>query len=83
MVRSTNGGNDTRIPVYTYVINHSHVNIQININRLRIPTGGRPTRWLFTSVAENLNSGLPRITSASGQNGIQTPPDLPISNPAL
>ena len=35
-----------------------------------IPTGGRQTSWLFTSVDEKLNSGLPRTTSASGQNGI-------------
>ena len=30
----------------------------MNITRLRIPTGGRQTSWLFTSVAEKLNSGL-------------------------
>ena len=46
------------------------INIQINITRLRIPTGGRQTSWLFTSAAEKLNSGLTRTTSASGQNGI-------------
>ena len=39
---------------------------------LRIPTGGRQTSWLYTSVDEKLNSGLPRTTSASGQNGICT-----------
>jgi len=27
-------------------------------------------RGLFSSAAEKLNSGLPRTTSASGQNGI-------------
>ena len=43
---------------------------QINITWLRIPTGGRQTSWLFTSVDEKLNSGLLRTTSASGQNGI-------------
>ena len=48
------------------------INIQINITRLRIPTSGRQTSWLFTSVAEKLNSGLPWTTSASGQNGIST-----------
>ena len=58
------------------------INIQINITRLRIPTGGRQTSWLFTSVAEKLNLGLPRTTSASGQNGIWTR-DLRISNPTL
>ena len=59
-----------------------YINIQINITKLRIPTGGRQTSWLFTSIAKRLNSGLPRTTSASGQNGIWTH-DLPISNPAL
>ena len=37
---------------------------------LRIPTDGRRTSWLFTRAVEKLNSGLPRTTSASGQNGI-------------
>ena len=57
-------------------------NIQINITRLKIPTGGRQTSWLFTSIAEKLNSGLQWTTSARGQNGIWTC-DLRISNPAL
>ena len=39
----------------------------MNITRLRIPTGGRQTSWLFPSVAEKLYSGLPRTTSARGQ----------------
>ena len=30
---------------------------------VRIPTGRRQTSWLFTSVAEDLNSGLPRNKS--------------------
>ena len=46
------------------------INIQIEIARLRIPTGRRLTSWLFASVDEKLNSGLPRTTSARGQNGI-------------
>ena len=61
--------------MYVYVIGHSpsglfrtNVNKQCQINiqnkhnysRLRIPTGRRQTSWLFTSVAEKLNSGLPR-----------------------
>ena len=46
--------------------------IQINITRLKIPTGGRNTSWPFTSVAQKLNSELPRTISASGQNGIWT-----------
>ena len=66
-----------------YVIGHSPLGLfrtnetntdkqifKINITRLRIPTGGRQTSWPFTSVAEKLNSGLPRTTSGSGQNGI-------------
>ena len=43
------------------------MNFQMNITRLRIPTGRRQTSWLqwgvFTSTAEKLNSGLPRTTS--------------------
>ena len=35
----------------------------MNITLLRIPTGRRQTSWLFTSVAEDLNSGLPRNKS--------------------
>ena len=50
--------------------NNDKLIFKINITRLRIPTGGRQTSWLFTSVAEKLNSGVPRTTSASGQNGI-------------
>ena len=38
--------------------------IQMNVIALRTPTGGRQTSWLFTSVAEELNSGLPRTTLA-------------------
>jgi len=47
-----------------------------------IPTGGRQTSGLFTSLDEKLNSGQPRTTSASGQNGVRTH-DLQISDPAL
>ena len=77
--------------VYVHLIGHSPSGLfrtsvnkywPINITRLRIPTGGRQTSWLFTSVAVKLNSGLPRTSSASGQNGIRTR-DLRISNPAL
>ena len=38
------------------------INIPINIARLGIPIGGRKTSWLFTSVAEKLNLGLPTVT---------------------
>ena len=30
---------------------------------LKIPTGGRQTSWLFTSMTEELNFGLPRNNS--------------------
>ena len=36
---------------------------------LRIQTGKRQTSWLFTGVAKDLNSGLPRTNPASGQSG--------------
>ena len=36
---------------------------------LRIPTGRRQTSWLFTSMVEDLNSGLPRTNPASSQSG--------------
>jgi len=52
-------------------------------NRVKFltPTGGRQTSWLFTSMAEELNSGLPRATPATAQSGICTP-DLRVSSPA-
>ena len=38
----------------------------IQTTELKIPlTGGKRTSWLFTSMAEGLNSGLPR-TNPSG-----------------
>jgi len=43
--------------------------IQINITASRTSTGGRQTSWLFTSVTEELNSGLPRTTPDSAQSG--------------
>ena len=51
-------------------------------NEVTNPNWRGHTSWLFTSVAEELNSWLPRTTSASGQNGIWTC-DLRISNPTL
>ena len=53
-------------------VNKMMINIQINITRIGIPTGGRQTSWLFykASIAEKLKLGLPRTTSASGQNRI-------------
>ena len=39
---------------------------------IQIPTGRKQTSWLFTSMAEDLNWGLPRTNSASGQSGTWT-----------
>ena len=38
--------------------------MQMNITWLKIPTGGRQTSWLFTTVTEELNQGLPRNNSS-------------------
>ena len=38
---------------------------------IRIPTGRRQTSWLFTSVVEDLNSGLLRTDPASGRAGLE------------
>ena len=46
---------------------------QIVINKhnlVKNPNWREADQLLFTSVDEKLNSGLPRTTSASGQNGI-------------
>ena len=51
-------------PLGPFRTNETMINIQINVTRLGIPTGRRQTSWLFTSIAERLNSGLPRTTSA-------------------
>ena len=37
--------------------------MQMNITWLKIPTGGRQTSWLFTSMTEELNYGLSRNNS--------------------
>ena len=39
---------------------------------LRITTGQRQISWLFTSVVEDLNLGLPRTNPASGQGATWT-----------
>ena len=52
----------------------------MNITGLRIPTGGRQTSWLFTSMTEELNLGPPRNNSnlvvraglEPGTSGFQT-----------
>ena len=41
---------------------HSNITnkyFKVNISGLKIPTDRRQASWLFTSVAEELNSGLP------------------------
>ena len=45
---------------------------ETNNSNWRIPTGQRQTSWLFTSMAEDLNSGLPWTNPASGQSGTWT-----------
>ena len=42
--------------------------LKLNITELRIPSGKRQTgaSWLFTSVTEDLKSGLPRINLGLG-----------------
>jgi len=45
--------------------------IQMNIIALRTPTGRRQTSWLFRSVAEELNSNLPRTTAARAQSRLE------------
>jgi len=37
---------------------------QLNITGLKIPTGGRQTSWLFTSLTEELNKGVPGNNSS-------------------
>ena len=39
--------------------NNGNKSFKLNIMLLRIPTKLRQTSWPFTSVAEDLNSGLP------------------------
>ena len=56
--------------------------IEIKLTRVKNPTGRRQTSWLFTSVVEDLNSGLPRTNPAGGQCGTWTW-GLRIASPAL
>ena len=46
--------------VHIWIISHKLQNITV----LKIPTGGRQTSWLFTSMTEKLNLGLPRNMSS-------------------
>ena len=44
--------------------------IQLGHNMVKIPNWcKRQSSWLFTRVAVDLNSGLPRTNPASGQDG--------------
>ena len=51
--------------------------------RVRIPTGRGQTSWLCTSVAEELNQGLPGTNPAGGQSGTWTLTSLPGPLPRL
>ena len=55
---------------------------KLNLTGLRIQTGRRQISWLFTSVAEDLNSGLPWANPASGEGGTWAR-DLQIASPAF
>ena len=46
--------------------------VQIQHNKAETPNWQEATSWLFTSVAEDLNSGQSRTNPASGQSGIRT-----------
>ena len=46
--------------------------MQIEDNRIKNHNWQKATSWLFTSVAEDLNSGRPRTNPASGQSGTRT-----------
>ena len=54
--------------------------VQIQHNKAETPKWQEPTSLLFTSVAGDLNSGLPRTNPASDQSGIRTR-DCWIANP--
>ena len=43
----------------------------INITWLRIPTGGRQTSWLFTSLDAKLNKGLPEQHQLAVRTGFE------------
>ena len=45
---------------------------EIEHNRIKNPNWQEATSWLFTSVAEDLNSGRPRTNPANGQSGTRT-----------
>ena len=53
-----------------------------NSNWTKIPTDQGQTSWQFTSMAEDLNTGLPRTNPANDQSGTWTR-GLQIASPAL
>ena len=59
-------------PLHFALFVHAHPPVQppfsdaVVSNRLKIPTGRRQTSWLCTSVAEELNQGLPETNLAGG-----------------
>ena len=46
--------------------------IQIQHNMIKNPNWQEAASWLFTSAAEDLNPGRPRINPESGQSGTRT-----------
>ena len=50
LIRKTLSGTFFLAPFQSLVNRQWQINIQINITRLRIPTGGKQTSWLFTRV---------------------------------
>ena len=51
--------------LYTWLVHrHASYTERINIIGLKIPAGGRQISWLFTSMTEELNHGLPRNNSS-------------------
>jgi len=52
--------------------------IMMTLFKLRTPTGGRLTSWLFTHIFEELNAGLSRTNPDSSrvEDFNQRPPDF-------
>jgi len=53
--------------IVVFILAHKQRQKQIFVKRKsRNPIRQRQTTWLFTSVADKMNSGLPRTNPASG-----------------
>ena len=53
--------------IVVFILAHKQRQKQVFVKRKsRNPIHQRQTSWLFTSVAEKMNSGLPRTIPASG-----------------